>query len=133
MCQPQASARFRQAAQSSGQNRHPERLYYSSIGSAAKARGPETKKKELVDLSSLLSRRDQFQDMLTIERNHPGQISASLQPQVHEHMEILKRRVRERERQIKHLIDGRSDLKSMDQPIQSIPGAGPDKLGHHFG
>jgi Transposase and inactivated derivatives len=62
--------------------------------------------------------------MLLSERNHLELISEALRPQILEHAALLKSMVSDMEKQIKLLIDAHSDLKDMDQLIQSIPGLG---------
>lgn len=86
---------------------------------------PQPPKREcLVQLSNLLKRREQLQEMLIIERNHLEHIAEALKPQVLQHMQMLKVLIGDMEKQIKQVIAAHSDLTAKDEIIQSLPGLG---------
>lgn len=83
------------------------------------------KPKECKEISFLLRRREQLQDMITAEKNHLEHTPAAFRQGLLELLDTLARHLRDIDKQIRQRILANQSFAEQDKIIQSIPGIGP--------
>jgi transposase len=104
-----------------------DRLDAGVLADFAEAMKPQIRplpSREVQDLSALVRRRQQLVDMLTAEKNRAAQASPSVRADINEHIEWLKKRLKDIEKQLRQAIRSSPAWLVKDQLIQSEKGAG---------
>lgn len=83
------------------------------------------KDEEVRELESLLVRRRQIVDMLTMEKNRLQRATSRIRVDIKAHIEWLQKRLKDVDRELKEAINKSDELRAKDAIIQSTPGAGP--------
>ena len=76
-------------------------------------------------LTSLLTRRRQVIDMLTMEKNRLVTVRAKMRLEIEAHIQWLASSLKELDKEIEEFLEGTSVWKEKDALLQSVPGVGP--------
>jgi len=83
-------------------------------------------KPQINELSELVRRRRQLNDLLTQESNRLAIIShPKVKKSIHKMIKTLESQIKEIEQLIRNYIDSDDDFKKKDNILQSVPGVGP--------
>lgn len=77
------------------------------------------------DLGSLVARRRQLTDMITAERNRLGAARGQVRLDIEEHIQWLKRRLKDKDEDLKRMVHSSEIWRVKDDILQSTPGVGP--------
>jgi transposase len=81
---------------------------------------------ELRALEAIMSRRSQILEMITMETNRLGSTrDANARASLETVIEFLKEQVSDMDSQMLELVRSNSELKTLDELLQSVPGVGP--------
>ena len=80
---------------------------------------------DLQELKDLLARRNQLVAMLVAEKNRLGSVSKAVREDVQEHIDWLKRRIKDSNGTLEKLIQRTPVWREKDVLLQSVPGVGP--------
>lgn len=76
-------------------------------------------------LAALVSRRRQLNDMLVMEQNRLGSTPAAFRQDIREHIEWLKSRLRNNDKDLRKWLQSSPLWREKDDLLQSVPGIGP--------
>jgi transposase len=119
---------IREFARSAGQLAKTDTLDARIIAHYAEAMRPPARPMpdtETQALQGLIARRRQLSAALIAERNHLRTAHAAAAADVRAHIDYLKRRMKDVERQIAQMIANRPRWRALDALLQSMPGVGP--------
>jgi transposase len=95
-------------------------------GAALKPPLRPIKSKEEQDLDALTGRRGQLVEILADEKNRRASAATdTVRDQIQEHIDWLKDRIAELDKQLKTLVQSSACWQAKDQILQSVPGIGP--------
>lgn len=77
------------------------------------------------ELTSLVARRRQLTDMITAERNRLGASRGQVRRDIEEHIEWLKRRLKDKDGDLEKMVRSSEVWRTKDDILQSTPGVGP--------
>lgn len=81
--------------------------------------------KDQKDLSAFMTRRRQLVEMITMEQNRLYTASKSVQPDIRTHIDWLKSRLKDLDKQLDRFIKGSPLWQRREQILNSVPGIGP--------
>lgn len=97
----------------------------AEFGQSRKLIADRPKVPQLAQISYLLKRRDQIQDMITAEKSHLEHTPEKYQKNMRELIDILLKHLHAADKEIKEIMSSNPDFATKDAIIQSIPGVGP--------
>ncbi len=83
------------------------------------------KDEEALELEAMITRRRQIVDMIAAEANRVQQAPKKMQPDIREHIEWLKHRLKDKDLELRRLIENSPVWREKENLLRSIPGVGP--------
>jgi transposase len=83
------------------------------------------KDEETLELEALITRRRQIIDMITAEGNRLLQTPKKLQPDIRDHIEWLKHRLKDHDREMRRKIEDSPVWREKEDLLRGVPGVGP--------
>lgn len=80
---------------------------------------------EAQGLAALVARRRQLTEMLVMEQNRLGSAPFALRKEIKEHVEWLKQRLKDNDKDLRKLLKASPLWREKDNLLQSVPGVGP--------
>jgi len=118
----------RDFAKATGRLAKTDRLDADVLAQFAQVLRPQSRllpDKDQKDLSALMTRRRQLVEMITMEQNRLHTASKSVQPDIRTHIEWLKSRLKDLDRQLDKFIKNSPLWQRKEQILNSVPGIGP--------
>ncbi len=100
-------------------------LVLARFGEMVRPEPRALKDEETLELEALVVRRRQIVEMIGAESNRVQQVPKKMQPDIREHIEWLKHRLKEKDREIRRQIEKSPVWREKENLLRGIPGVGP--------
>jgi transposase len=77
-----------------------------------------------LELEAVVTRRRQMVEMLTAEKNRLPQAAKKVQPEIRDHIEWLKHRIKEKDHELRRMIEDSPVWRDKENLLRGIPGVG---------